>query len=312
MENQSTSATFTRSDAAAAHARQARMRRLIGHVIGRILIHATLILLSLMAIVPVLWMISSSLKASTEVFAVPMQWLPETPRWANYADAFERAPLWLNMWNTAVVSFLAVLGTVVSSVFVAYAFARMDWPGKSIFFALLIATMMLPGIVLLVPRFIMFSKIFPAIFGFKWINTFLPLVVPPWFAIYGFYIFLLRQFFLSIPVELEDAARIDGASTFRILWQIILPLSKPALVSVIIFSFLYHYSDFLEPLIYLSNINTWTIAVAIRAFNDQYYATSWEIVFASGTFALIPMIIIFFIAQRYFVQGIHLTGFGGR
>ncbi len=293
-------------------ARALRWRRVAGQVIRRIVVHAILLILSIMAIVPVLWMISSSLKASTEVFAVPMQWLPASPRWANYADAFAMAPLWLNMWNTAVVSFLAVLGTVVSSVLVAYAFARMEWPGKGFFFALLIATMMLPGIVLLVPRFIMFSKIFPAIFGFKWVNTFLPLVIPPWFAIYGFYVFLLRQFFMSIPVELEDAARIDGASTFRILWQIVLPLSKPALVSVIIFSFLYHYSDFLEPLIYLNNVNNWTIAVAIRAFNDQYYATKWEIVFASGTFALIPMVIIFFIAQRYFVQGIHLTGFGGR
>jgi multiple sugar transport system permease protein len=292
--------------------RALRWRRVAGQVIRRLAIHAILLLLSAMAIVPVLWMISSSLKASTEIFAVPMTWLPASPRWANYADAFAMAPLWLNMWNTAVVSFLAVLGTVVSSVFVAYAFARMEWPGKGFFFALLIATMMLPGIVLLVPRFVMFSKLFPAIFGFKWVNTFLPLVIPPWCAIYGFYIFLLRQFFMSIPVELEDAARIDGASTLRILWQIVLPLSKPALVSVIIFSFLYHYSDFLEPLIYLNNVNNWTIAVAIRAFNDQYYATKWEIVFASGTFALIPMVVIFFIAQRYFVQGIHLTGFGGR
>ena len=311
METQST-VSGALSRIVSADVRAQRQRRLVGHALGRVVIHTILILLSLMAIVPVLWMISSSLKASTEVFAVPMQWIPASPRWDNYGDAFAMAPLWLNMWNTAVVSFFAVLGTVVSSTFVAYAFARMEFPGKKFLFALLIATMMLPGIVLLVPRFIMFSKFFPAITGLKWVNTFLPLVVPPWFAIYGFYVFLLRQFFMSIPTELEDAARIDGASTFRILWQIVMPLSKPALVSVIIFSFLYHYSDFLEPLIYLNNVNNWTIAVAIRAFNDQYYATKWEIVFASGTFAMIPMIIIFFIAQRYFVQGIHLTGFGGR
>ena len=205
-----------------------------------------------------------------------------------------------------------MLGTVVSSSRVPFSFPRLEWPGKNFFFSLPIATMMLPGIVMLVPRFIMFARFFPLFTGLRWVNTFLPLTVPYWFAIQGFYVFLLRQFFLSIPAELEDAARIDGASSFRILWQIFVPLSKPALVSVIIFTFLYHYSDFLEPLIYLSNTKTWTLAVAIRAFNDQFYATSWELVFASGTFALIPVVIIFFAAQRYFVQGIHLTGFGGR
>jgi ABC-type glycerol-3-phosphate transport system permease component len=295
-----------------AEARRVRRRRILLDVLTRLGLHFFLVLLSIAALVPVLWMISSSLKASTEVFVVPMKWIPEQPRWQNYRDIFNMAPLWLNMRNTMIVCVTAVIGTVISSSLVAYSFARLEWPGKNLVFSLLIATMMLPGIVMLVPRYIMFAKFFPAITGFKWVNTFLPLVVPTWFATQGFYVFLLRQFFLSIPVELEDAARIDGASTFRILWQILLPLSKPALVSVIIFTFLNHYNDFLEPFIYLSNTRTWTLAVAIRAFNDQFYATSWELVFASGTFALIPMVIIFFAAQRYFVQGIHLTGFGGR
>jgi multiple sugar transport system permease protein len=137
------------------------------------------------------------------------------------------------------------------------------------------------------------------------------LVIPAFFAIQAFYVFLLRQFFTSIPVELEDAARIDGASTFRILWQIFVPLSKPAIATVAIFTFIYYYNDFLEPLIYLKPA-TWTLAVGIRAMNDAAYATSWEIVFATGTFMLAPLVVLFFAAQRYFVEGIALTGFGGR
>lgn len=293
-------------------AQQARRRKLFWDALGRTSLHTTLILLSIAALVPVLWMISSSLKASTEVFAANSSWIPLNPRWQNYADAFEMAPLWLNMGNTLIVCVGTVVGTVVSSALVAYSFARLHWPGKNFFFALLIATMVLPGIVTMVPRYVMFARFFPAITGFPWVNTFLPLIVPTWFATQGLYIFLLRQFFVGIPEELEDAARIDGASTLRILWQVVLPLSKPALISVVVFTFLYHYADFLEPLIYLSNTKTWTLAVAIRSFNDQFYATSWELVFATGTFALMPMIVLFFVAQRYFVEGIHLTGFGGR
>jgi ABC-type glycerol-3-phosphate transport system permease component len=308
----STTTISAQEDARMLAAQQARRRKLFWDALGRTSLHTTLILLSIAALVPVLWMISSSLKASTEVFAANSSWIPLNPRWQNYADAFEMAPLWLNMGNTLIVCVGTVVGTVVSSALVAYSFARLHWPGKNFFFALLIATMVLPGIVTVVPRYVMFARFFPAITGFPWVNTFLPLIVPTWFATQGLYIFLLRQFFVGIPEELEDAARIDGASTLRILWQVVLPLSKPALISVVVFTFLYHYADFLEPLIYLSNTKTWTLAVAIRSFNDQFYATSWELVFATGTFALMPMIVLFFVAQRYFVEGIHLTGFGGR
>jgi ABC-type glycerol-3-phosphate transport system permease component len=308
----STTTISAQEDARMLAAQQARRRKLFWDALGRTSLHTTLILLSIAALVPVLWMISSSLKASTEVFAANSSWIPLNPRWQNYADAFEMAPLWLNMGNTLIVCVGTVVGTVVSSALVAYSFARLHWPGKNFFFALLIATMVLPGIVTMVPRYVMFARFFPAITGFPWVNTFLPLIVPTWFATQGLYIFLLRQFFVGIPEELEDAARIDGASTLRILWQVVLPLSKPALISVVVFTFLYHYADFLEPLIYLSNTKTWTLAVAIRSFNDQFYATSWELVFATGTFALMPMIVLFFVAQRYFVEGIHLTGFGGR
>ncbi|MEZ4658937.1 MAG: carbohydrate ABC transporter permease [Caldilineaceae bacterium] len=293
---------------AAAAAAQKR-RRQQGEWVSRLGVHAVLLLLSIMALVPVLWMISSSLKASTEIFVTPIEWLPRTPRWENYVTAFSRAPIMLYFWNTMIVCVLSVLGILISSALVAFSFSRLQWPGRGFFFGLLLATMMLPGIILIVPRFLMFSYVFrwPA----PWVGTFLPLVVPTYFATHGLYVFLIRQFFMGIPVELDDAARIDGASSLRILWQIFMPLSKPVLITVIILSFMQVYNDFLEPLVYLKPA-TWTLAVGIRAMNDSAYATSWELVFATGTFMLAPMVIIFFAAQRYFVEGVTLSGFGGR
>ncbi|MCB0151196.1 MAG: carbohydrate ABC transporter permease, partial [Caldilineaceae bacterium] len=238
-----------------------------------------------------------------------IKWIPDRPQWSNYPRAFELAPLWLYFANTMIVCVIAVIGTTLSSCLVAYSFSRLRWPGRNFFFGLLLTTMMLPAIILIVPRFLMFSYVF--VWPFKWIGTFLPLVVPTFFAVQGLYVFLLRQFFLGIPVELEDAARIDGASTFRILWQIFIPLSKPVLITVVILTFIQFYNEFLEALIYLKPA-TWTLAVGIRALNDAAYATSWEIIFATGTFMLAPLVILFFAAQRYFVEGIALTGFGGR
>lgn len=293
----------------AEEARRSKQRRLLGESAGRLVLHLVLLLFSFAAIIPVLWMVSSSLKSSTEIFVIPIRWIPETLRWDNYLRAFEMAPLWLYFVNTMVVCVVAIAGTVFSGATCAFAFSRLRWPGRNFFFGLLLATMMLPGIVLIVPRFLMYSYVFR--WPTPWIGTFLPLVIPTFFAAQAFYVFLLRQFFLGIPVELEDAARIDGASTFRILWQIFLPLSKPAIISVVIFTFIYFYNDFLEPLVYLKP-STWTLAVGIRALNDAAYATSWEIVFATGTFMLAPVVILFFAAQRYFVEGMTFSGFGGR
>lgn len=290
-------------------ARADKRRRESRDAVTRVGMHSVLILLSIAALVPALWMISSSLKAPTEIFVTPIQWIPETPRWENYRTAFTKAPLWLYFWNTMIVCGLAVLGTVISSSLVAFSFARLRWPGRNFFFALALITMMLPSIVLIVPRFLMFSYWFR--WPVRWIGTFLPLIVPAWFAVNGLYIFLMRQFFLSIPMELEDAARIDGASTFRILWQIFIPLSKPVVITVVILTFIQYYNEFLEALVYLKPA-TWTLAVGIRAMNDQFYATSWELVFATGTFMLIPVVVLFFAAQRYFVEGVALSGFGGR
>ena len=299
----------TTSLEAAAHAAAQKRQRQRSAWLQRMGVHLLLILLALMSLVPVLWMVSSSLKASTEIFVIPIEWLPRTPRWENYATAFERAPIMLYFWNTMIVCVFAVLGVLASSALVAFSFSRLRWPGRNFFFGLLLATMMLPGIILIVPRFLMFSYVFR--WPGPWIGSFLPLIVPTFFATNGLYVFLIRQFFLSIPVELEDAARIDGASSLRILWQIFVPLSKPVLITVLILTFMQFYNEFLEPLIYLKPA-TWTLAVGIRAMNDSAYATNWELVFATGTFMLAPMVIIFFAAQRYFVEGVTLSGFGGR
>ena len=263
---------------------------------------------------PTLWMVSSSLKARTEIFAHPIVWIPEVLQWGNYAQALTILPFGRFALNTLVICLLTVGGTVISSSMVAYAFARLRWPGRDLFFGLLLGTMMLPEIITLIPMFVEFSTLGwtkpGTVFGVLPLN-FLPLVVPAWLALTPLYVFLLRQFFKGIPMELEEAALIDGASRVDILFRIILPLSKPVLATVAVFSFLQSYNDFLQPLIYLNGQENWTLALGLRALSDAQTG-QWELVFAAATIMLIPILIIFIVAQRYFVQGIATTGFGGR
>ena len=273
----------------------------------------TLVLISFLA--PTLWMVSSSLKARTEVFANPIVWIPAVPQWRNYADAMQLLPFGRFALNTFVICGLTVVGTVISSSMVAYSFARLRWPGRDFFFTLLLGTMMLPEIITLIPMFIEFRTLGwtkPGnVLGILPLN-FLPLVVPYWLGLAPLYVFLMRQFFKGIPMELEEAALVDGASRFRILFSIILPLSKPVIATVAVFSFLQSYNDFLQPLIYLNGRNNWTLALGLRALNDVQQTGQWELLFAASTVVLIPILLVFIFAQRYFVQGIATTGFGGR
>ena len=273
----------------------------------------TLVLISFLA--PTLWMVSSSLKARTEVFANPIVWIPAVPQWRNYADAMQLLPFGRFALNTFVICGLTVVGTVISSSMVAYAFARLRWPGRDFFFTLLLGTMMLPEIITLIPMFIEFRTLGwtkPGnVLGILPLN-FLPLVVPYWLGLAPLYVFLMRQFFKGIPIELEEAALVDGASRFRILFSIILPLSKPVIATVAVFSFLQSYNDFLQPLIYLNGRDNWTLALGLRALNDVQQTGQWELLFAASTVVLIPILLVFIFAQRYFVQGIATTGFGGR
>lgn len=276
----------------------------LGEKLWLLFLQLLMTLLLVTFLVPTFWMISSSLKASTEVFTHPIQWLPSDPQWKNYPKAFELLPLAQFIQNTIVIVVFAVLGTVLSSAMVAYSFARIRWPGRNFWFGLLLATMMLPDVVTLVPRFILFKNL-------KWLDTFLPLIVPYWGGIGAIYVFLMRQFFLGIPMELEDAAEIDGASRMRVLVQILLPLSKPVIATVAVFALLQHYNDYMNPLIYIRSIEKWPIALGLQAYNSSY-VQNWEIVFAASTVMLMPIVLIFLVAQRYFVQGIAMTGFGGR
>lgn len=282
-------------------------------------------------LVPTLWMVSSSLKSSTEIFANPIVWIPAEPRWRNYVEVFNSPalPMLRFAFNTFVITGLAVLGAVLSSAAVGYSLARIRFPGRDILFALLMATTLLPDIVMLIPRFIVFRNlpmlganeaakfsnellnIFPWMNRPTWLDTPLPLVVPFWLAGTGLYVFLMRQFFKGIPMELEEAAVMDGASRWSIFWKILLPLAKPATVSVGVFALFQHYNSYLEPVIFLNNKDNWVLSMALRAFNDTYNS-QWELVFAASTVMVIPMIILFVVAQRYFVEGIATTGFGGR
>ncbi len=272
--------------------------------VSLIVLQIVLTLFLITFLLPALWMVSSSLKVSTEVFAHPIVWIPESPQWSNYTRIFEILPFGRFLWNTIVVTGLAVLGTVVSSLMVGYSFARLNWPGKNIFFGLMISTMFLPEIITLIPRFMIFREL-------KWIDTFYPLIVPHWFGVNAVYIFLVHQFLRGLPIELEEAALIDGANRFQILTQIIIPLSKPVIASITVFALLQHYNSFIEPLIFLRSMDNWTMALGIRALNDTN-VQNWELVFAAGTMMVAPVLVLFIFAQRYFVQGIALTGFGGR
>lgn len=294
VESRSTSGLISTTGVAP----QRRKTNLLGLTLLQLLLTVVLILF----ILPFVWMILSSLKASTEVFAT--KWIPAQPRWQNYVDVFTMVPFARFLMNSALVVVLAVLGTVVSSALVAYSFARLRWPGRDFWFGLLIATMMLPDVVTLIPRFIIFREL-------KWLNTLLPLIVPYWFAATPLYVFLMRQFFRGLPLELDEAAWIDGANRLQILFRILLPLATPVIATVAVFSMLQHYQDFLNPLIFLNSIEQYTVPLGVAYFNDSDAART-ELIFAAATVMVTPMIVIFLLAQRYFVQGIAMTGFGGR
>jgi multiple sugar transport system permease protein len=271
-----------------------------------------LAVLGILFLVPFLWMISTSLKDVRDLY--DGQWIPQTIRWENYSEAFSFGfwPEWAS--NTVIITAFSVLGNVLSTALVAYAFSRLRWPGRDKLFGLVLATMMLPGVVTMIPTFILFSKL-PA-FGFmgskNWIDTFLPLTVPA-FTGNAFYIFLARQFMRGIPMELSEAAKIDGASELRIWWSIILPLTKPALAAIAIFSFQGAWEDFMGPLLYLRNEHHYTLQLGLRSFEFAAGgAPNYAWLMAASLVVIAPMLIVFMLFQRYFIEGVTLTGMGGR
>jgi ABC-type glycerol-3-phosphate transport system permease component len=264
--------------------------------------YVALVGLSAAFLAPLVWMLSTSLKTGPQAIATPPVWVPQPVVWGNYPDALTRIDLPIALRNSLIYAVPSVIGTVVSCSLVAYGFARVRWPGRDIVFLVLLATMMLPTQVTFIPLYVTFSKL-------GWIGTYLPLLIPTFLGS-PFFIFLLRQFFRSIPDELSDAARIDGASELRILWQIIVPLSWPALITVALFTFIDKWGDFFGPLIYLKNPELYPLSIALQSFQSSH-KTEWPLVMAAAAVIALPLVIIYFLAQKKFVEGITFSGLKG-
>jgi ABC-type glycerol-3-phosphate transport system permease component len=249
--------------------------------------------------IPLAWTLSTSLKSPGEVYLFPPTWIPQEILWSNYLKAVTAIPFFLYLWNTVVITALSIVGKVLSITLVAFSFARLRWWGRDFLFVVMLATMMLPPHITLIPQFIMFK-------WWGWIDTFLPLVVPAFFG--GPYLtFLVRQYLLAIPRELDDAARIDGCSDFGLYWRIIMPLSKPAILIVVIFVFNGTWNEFLLPLIYLQSSNLFTLALGLRMFQGEA-STSWNLLMAASLLSMLPVMVLFIATQRYFIQGVVFTG----
>lgn len=255
--------------------------------------------IGLVLITPLLWMVFTSLKPMEEIVRYPPTFFPEKIVWQNYLDTITAFPFWRYARNTLLITVLVVFGNVLSNSFIAYGFAKLDFPGKKLMFALVLSTMMIPGFVTMIPQYVLFSKI-------GWVGTYLPLIVPSFFG-NAFNIFLMRQFYLSINDELIEAAEIDGANHFYIWSRLMLPLTKPALITIAINSFNAAWNDFLGPLLYIQDQEKYTLQIGLQVFQNQ--ATSqWNYLMAGATLVLIPTILMFFFAQRYFIEGMDLTG----
>jgi ABC-type glycerol-3-phosphate transport system permease component len=280
--------------------------------IGKIIAWLFLFGISVLFVVPFFWMLSTSLKDVTELGG--SHWIPRRLAWENYEAAFSFGMWGRWLFNTMFITVTGVIGTVLSTSIVAYSFARLRWPGRDKLFSVVLATMMLPSVVTMIPQFILFSKL-PA-FGLQgspnWINTFLPLTVPT-FTGSAFYIFMLRQFMRSIPMELSEAARIDGAGELRIWRSIVMPLTAPALAYIAITTFQHGWEDFMGPLLYLQRENMYTLQLGLRQFESAAGgAPAWNWMMAGSLVVMMPVIIVFVVFQRYFIEGVTLTGMGGR
>lgn len=270
---------------------------------SRVIIWIILVLGAVVMFMPFLWMVSSSLKAETRVFEFPPSLIPNPMKFENYVEALVYKPFDIYLRNTMFIVAMNEIAILLSASYCAYGFARIRFPGRNFWFAVVLGTMMLPSVVTMIPTFIIFSRL-------KWLDTFLPLTIPYLFGGEAFNIFLLRQFFRTIPEELADAARIDGCSEHRIWWSLFMPLAKPALTTVAIFTFLNAWNDFMGPLLYLNSPDKFTVSLGLATFHSVM-RTRWDLLMAATTAMTLPIVIIFFMGQRYFVKGVVLTGLKG-
>jgi len=270
-------------------------RRMLGHIVVHLLLWMGVVLM----FIPLAWTLSTSLKPVSDIYIFPPKWIPNPIRWENYREAVTAIPFLTYLQNTVIITGLSIIGKIASVTLVAFAFARLQWWGRDVFFVIMLATMMLPPHVTLIPQFVLFKQL-------GWINTFYPLIVPQFFG--GPYLtFLARQFFLTLPRDLDDAARIDGCSSWGVFSRVILPLSKPVIIMITILVFNGVWNEFLTPLIYLQSQDKYTLALGLRMFQGEA-ATSWHLLMAASLLTMLPVLVLFFTAQRYFMQGIVFTG----
>jgi ABC-type glycerol-3-phosphate transport system permease component len=271
--------------------------------------YAAMLLLGIIFTFPWFWTFTTSFKRPAELFIFPPRWIPESPQIDNYAEVFRQVPFGTWYLNSVVVVVLSTAGVVITATLVAYSFARFRWPLRDVIFAITLATMMLPGEVTLIPKYILFKNL-------GWLNTILPLWVPAWFGGSAFVIFLMRQFMLSLPRDFDEAATIDGANPWQILAHIILPLMKPVLATVAVLHSIWTWNDFLDPLIYLASPEKFTLALGLRFFSvtpgtQSSGIPTEHLLMASVVMSTLPIILLFFFAQKYFVQGIVMSGLKG-
>jgi ABC-type glycerol-3-phosphate transport system permease component len=268
-----------------------------------IALHTGFVGLSLIYLLPFAWMISTSLKLDGREISMPPQWIPDPIVWENYYRALTALPMLLFLRNTLIVTVTATALGVIAASLAGYAFGRLRFPGRDLMFGACLSTLMLPGIVTMIPEFLLFKQI-------GWLDTFLPLIVPWALGGHALGVFLFRQHARTIPIDFDEAARVDGAGAFRIWWSIILPLSGPVLATMTILAFIHHWNDFLRPLVFLLDKDLRTLAIGLRLFRSEYLV-QWNLLMAASALMLLPILALFFAAQRYFVQGIVMSGLKG-
>lgn len=276
-----------------------KMKNVLGVTITQVL----LIFLSMLYLFPFLWMLATALKTPEEFFSSTMSLLPKNPQWGNFYKSMQAIPFVKYTGNTLFITISVMIGVLLSSSLVAYSFARLRWPGRNIAFIVMMSTMMLPSQIILIPSFVLFKTL-------GWYNSFKPLIIPAFFGGGAFNIFLLRQFYRTIPMEMSESAKIDGCSEIKIWWKIVLPLCKPILSAIAVFTFLGGWNDFFGPLIYINDPDKVPLALGLRAFQQQHTA-QWDLMMAASIITTMPTLILYFSFQKYFVEGITLSGIKG-
>lgn len=286
---------------------RAKRRAGVGRLVGTAATYGGALLIALVFAVPLAWTLSTSLKDVASVSRFPPTLLPDEPQWGNYLEIFRRHPFAAWIWNTTQITLTATVGTVLSATLVAYSFARFRYPGRDLFFFLTVSTMILPTEVTVVPTYLLFRTL-------GWLDSYKPIVVPFWLGGGAFFIFLLRQFMLSLPRDMDDAAKIDGANSLQTLLFVLAPLMKPALTAVTVISFIQHWDEFFLALIYINTPALFPLSLGLRYFQNSLMSEGlpqYHLMMAAATVATIPPITLFVVAQRYFVQGVVMSGLKG-